>query len=429
MGPAFSLASTFGVMIAVAGTFALPALAATTVVMVLLALTFTQLAARFPDAGSSYGWARRAFGDDFGAYTAWVLLLANFFAVLATAIPAGSYTLALVAPKLVDNPAWDAGVGAIWVVACALILYLGIRSSARVAAALLVAELFILGASAVAGAMFSAPAPAARSPQTFHLSGFVAAMVLAIWMVDGWEVSASTSEETRGAPRSAGLGGILGLLVTAAFLFACSAAYLHVGGVAGLGEHQLDALAFVGTQLGGVWRTLLIITVLVSLTASLETTLLYLVRSVYAMGRDGVLPTALGRLGDSTRDPDVSLVVVTIASVLAMVLVGLVPSANAGLTLVLDGTAVFLGILFLTSCMAALRLRAQEDGPKGTPLFAATAGFALVIILVVAVAQSAPATRSCIVAGLALGVPVTLVPRMRRRFGKVQGPAVRNIGG
>jgi amino acid transporter len=430
MGPAFSIASTLGIMVAVSGSLALPALAATTVVMVLLALTFTQLAARYPDAGSSYGWARRAFGESAGTYTAWILLLANFFAVLATAIPAGSYTLALVAPNLVDNAAWDAGVGAVWTVACALILYLGIRSSARVAAALLIAELIVLGASTVASAMFAPHvSTGAAMPQTFGASGFVAAMVLAIWMVDGWEVSASTSEETRRAPRTAGQGGVLGLLVTAVFLFACSAAYLHAGGIAGLSSHQLDALAFVGTQLGGIWRTLLVITVLVSLTASLETTLLYLVRSVYAMGRDGVLPAALGRLGERTRDPDVSLVVVTIASLLALLLVALVPSASAGLSLVLDGTAVFLGILFLTSCAAALRLRAREDGPKDTPLYAATAGLALIVILFIAVAQAAPGTRTCIIAGIVLGIPLALAPRMRRRFGKVEGPAARNIGG
>jgi len=430
MGPAFSLASTLGVMVAVAGTSALPALAATTGVMLLLALTFAQLTARFPDAGSSYGWARRAFGSAAGAYTAWILLVANFFAVLATAIPAGSYTLALIAPQLVDSAAWDAGVGMVWIVACAAILYLGIRSSARVAAVLLIAELLVLAATAIAGGVHAAPSvasPAAGIPLT--AGAFVAAMVLGIWMVDGWEVSASTSEETRGASRTAGNGGILGLLVTAAFLFACSAAYVHAGGVAGLASHQTDALAFVGTRLGGAWRTLIVITVLVSLAASLETTLLYLVRSVYAMGRDGVLPPQLGRLGGGTHDPDVSLVVITVASLLAMLLVAFVPSANAGLTLVLNGTAVFLGILFLTSCAAALRLRRALPEPKDTPLFAASAGLALVVILSIAVAQAAPATRACILIFLALGVPVALGHRARRQGGKVQGAAVRNIGG
>jgi len=429
MGPAFSLASTLGVMVAVAGGLSLPALAAMTAIMLLIALTFSQLVAHFPDAGSSYGWARRAFGDRAGAYTAWILLVANFFAVLATAIPAGSYTLALIAPRLVDSAAWDAGVGCIWIVACAAILYLGVRSSALVAAVLLIAELAILAASAWAGEMFPAPAVVTAPQVASTGAGFVAAMVLAIWMVDGWEVSASTSEETRASSRSAGSGGILGLLVTAAFLFVCSAAYLHVAGVGGLASHQVDALAFTGERLGGVWRLLLVITVLVSLTASLETTLLYLVRSVYAMGRDGVLPAALGRLGATTFDPDVALVAVTCASLLAMVLVGFVPSANAALTLVLSGTSVFLGLLFLTSCGAWLRLRTQTSEPQGTPLFAATAGLALVAVLSIAVVQAEPATRSCILVALALGVPVALVYRTHRRSGKVESPAARNIGG
>ena len=428
MGPAFSLASTLGVMVAAAGGLALPALAAMTVIMLLLALTFSQLVTSFPDAGSSYGWARRAFGESAGAYTAWILLVANFFAVLATAIPAGSYTLALAAPRLVDSAAWDAGVGCAWIVACAVILYLGVRSSAKVAAVLLIAELLILAASAVAGATFPAPAAVAAPQVSATTAGFVAAMVLAIWMVDGWEVSASTSEETRAPSRSAGYGGVAGLLVTAAFLFVCSAAYLHVAGIGGLASHQVDALAFTGERLGGVWRVLLVITVLVSLTASLETTLLYLVRSVYAMGRDGVLPSSLGRLGSATDDPDVALIVVTCASLLAMVLVGFVPSANAALSLVLSGTSVFLGILFLTSCAAWLRLRAKSSQPKDTPLFAATAGLALLAILSIAIAQAAPPTRACILVALMLGVPVALFYHTRRR-GKVRSPAARNIGG
>jgi amino acid transporter len=426
MGPAFSLASTFGVMVAAAGSLTLAALAAITVVILFVALAFVQLAARFPDAGSSYGWARRAFGEGVGAYTAWILLLANFFGVLASAIPAGVYTLALFAPRLVDSAAWVAGTGCVWILACALILYLGVRSSARVAAVLLIAELTVLAVSAVAGELAPAPPPAAAASPAgaFGFGGFIGAMVLGIWLVDGWEVSASTSEETSGAPRTAGYGGVLGLVVTAAFLMVCAIAYLRVGGIAGITANQVDVLAFIGERLGGVWRTVLIATVLVSLTAALETTLLYLVRSVYAMGRDGVLPALLGRLGPRTRDPDVALTAVTIASLVAMAVVGLVPTANAGLTLVLDCTAVFLGLLFLTSCASALRLRDQE-----TPFFAAAGGAALIVILSVAVVQAAPPARWCIIVGLGLGLPIALGYAVRKRAGKVRSPAVGNIRG
>jgi amino acid transporter len=425
MGPAFSLASTLGVMVAAAGSLTILALLGTTIVLLLVAIAFMQLITQYPDAGSSYGWARRAFGEGIGAYTAWILIVANFFAVLATAIPAGTYTLALFAPSLVDSTLWSAAIGCAWIVAIALVLYLGIRSSARVAAVLLIAELVVLAASAFAG-MAHAPASAPAMPSAHSLGaiGFIEAMVLGIWMVDGWEVTASTSEETRDAARVAGIGGIVGLLVTAVFLIVCTLAYMHAGGVEGLAANQTDVLAFVGERLGGMWRTLLVVTVLVSLAATLETTLLYLVRSVYAMGRDGVLPGALGALGARTRDPDVALVAVTVASLLAMAIVGLVPSANDRLALVLNGSAVFLGLLFLISCLAALRLR-----PQGTPLFAAAGALALVVILTVAIVQAAPATRWCIVVALGLGLPITLGYAVRERMRKGQSPAAGNIGG
>src|SRR5262249_42983984 len=99
MGPAFSLAGTLGVMVAAAGAASAWALLATTGIMILVACTFAQLVTRFPNAGSSYSWARMAFGEGAGAYTAWILLIANFCAVLATAVPAGVYTLELVAPQ------------------------------------------------------------------------------------------------------------------------------------------------------------------------------------------------------------------------------------------------------------------------------------------------------------------------------------------
>ena len=132
------------------------------------------------------------------------------------------------------------------------------------------------------------------------------------------------------------------MLVAGAFLIACAVAYVHLGGVSALAGHEIDAVAFVGGRLGGSWRTILIATVLISLAAALETTLLYLVRSLYAMGRDGVVPAALGRLGRRTRDPDVALFAVSGGSLAAMLVVGFMPTANEALEIALGGTAVFL---------------------------------------------------------------------------------------
>ncbi len=73
-----------------------------------------------------------AFGRRAGAYGAWLLLLSNFFATMATAVPAGIYTLELLAPAHAQDPLWAACVGGVWIVASSVLLYVGIRPTAVV---------------------------------------------------------------------------------------------------------------------------------------------------------------------------------------------------------------------------------------------------------------------------------------------------------
>ncbi len=125
----------------------------------------------------------------------------------------------------------------------------------------------------------------------------IAAVAIGIWMIDGWEVSASTAEEAYDGSTAPGAGGLAGLLLTAVVLWICMTAFLRVGTLDGFAAHEGDALAYVGDAIGGgAWRIAITVTVLVSLAASLQTTLVYLSRSFYAMGRDGVLPERFGTL-------------------------------------------------------------------------------------------------------------------------------------
>jgi amino acid transporter len=232
-------------------------------------------------------------------------------------------------------------------------------------------------------------------------------MVLGIWMIDGWEVSASSSEEATGGARVPGRGGIVGLLVTAAVLFAAMGPYLHAGTVAGFVAHQSDAMSYVGDRIGGgAWRIVIVATVLVSTAATLWTTVLYLSRSVFAMGRGGVLPPATGAL-DARDVPRNALLLVFVCVAVATLATGVWPSVASALNLVLNGTAVFLGMLFCFSCVATIRALAGEPrAPRLATLVAPLlGGAALLAIVAIDVAQSDAATRAIEIGGLALGVP------------------------
>ncbi|MDE2571287.1 MAG: APC family permease, partial [bacterium] len=160
MAPAYSLAATLGLMVAAAGYDAPLALLMLCVPMLFVAFAFGHLVRRHPSAGSSYAWIRLAFGRNVGAYGAWLLLCANFFATMATAWPAATYTLALVAPEANPSPLLVSGVAILWILAATALLYAGARPTAEVSGVMLIAELAVLAVLVVACLMHPSAAPA-----------------------------------------------------------------------------------------------------------------------------------------------------------------------------------------------------------------------------------------------------------------------------
>jgi amino acid transporter len=410
MAPGFSLATTFGPITAASGGWAPWIVLAVGALMACIAGGYRLLGRRYPDAGSSYAWVGHAFGARAGAYAAWTLLVANLFAVLATALPAAAYTLDLLAPQLAADPRATAFVGVGWILAASALLVLGLRLTTVVAAVLLGAEFVVLAAAAVFALLRPVVVESAASaPPPMGAIGLATALAVGIWMIDGWEVSASTAEEAHGTSDTPGTGGMLGLAATIVLLVLCSVAYLRVGSVAGFLDHTNDALAYVGGALGGWWKTALAVTVLVSIASTLQTTLVYLSRSMYAMGRDGVLPRPLGAL-DRRSEPTAAVLVIAIVSSACALATGFSPSAKAGFDVVLGATSVFIGLLFLWSAMAAVATFRASRGTErlygfALPLLACVV---LVPILLLATVQRDATGRVFIGLAAALGVPFAL---------------------
>jgi amino acid transporter len=235
-------------------------------------------------------------------------------------------------------------------------------------------------------------------------------MTLAVWMSDGWEVSASTSEEVADANSASGRGGITGLIASTLILVACMFAYMHLGTIAGFTSNASDALAYVGDALGGTWwRPLIVITVLLSTLTTLWTTVLYLSRSVYAMGRDHVLPSKLGVL-DARNEPLTALTIITIVTILFELVTGLSKSANEQLQLVLNASSVFLGLLFVLTALAAVRrfLGTRVERLSGVVL-PAVGAVALGGVLIATIALEDRVLAAYAWGGLFLGIPFSLL--------------------
>jgi len=135
---------------------------------------------------------------------------------------------------------------------------------------------------------------------------------------------------------------------------------------------------------------------------------LYLTRSVYAMGRDGVLPRGLGSL-DPRNEPLRAMAVVAVLVTLCELVTGFSKSAADQLTTVLNASSVFLGLLFvLSAAAAAKRFWGEPAGRLGGVLVPLIGALALLGVLVatVAVEDHRLAGYACV--GVLLGIPFAL---------------------
>lgn len=217
--------------------------------------------------------------------------------------------LSRVAPAHEQDPIWAAVAGAIWILASSSLLYAGVRPTALVTLLALALEIGVLLIAALVAAL--------HPPVAAHVTA-------------------------QSAPLPASFG-ITGLVLSTLVLLACMYAFEHLGSVQGFADNQADALAYVGSLLGGPWwRVAIVVTVLLSTLSTLWTTILYLTRSVYAMGRDGVLLRILGAL-DARDEPLWSMGVVAVLVTLCELVTGFSKSAAEQLTLVLNASSLFLG--------------------------------------------------------------------------------------
>lgn len=423
MGPAYSLASTMGPVVAAAGAFAPLALTSLSAIMLCIAVSFAMLSRIAPNAGSSYSWIRMEFGNWVGAYGAWLLILSNFFATMAIAVPAGSYTLELLAPQYAQEPHWVAGVGAVWIVASTVLLYVGLRPTALVTFIALAFEMLVLMAAAVACYVVPHPVVHAAATHTggaipLTFAGFATAMTLGIWMSDGWEVSASTSEEMAADAGASGRGGILGLIVTTVVLVFCMTAFMHVGTPKGFADNAADSLEYVSVLLGGgAWKLLIVVAVMVSTLSTLWTTILYLSRSLFAMGRDRVLPRVLGKL-DGRNEPFWALAIVAVLTAICQLVTGYSSSANDQLNTVVTASSVFLGALFVLSAAATVRRFLGDPSARWTGVVVPAIGaLALLGVLAATVRFEDRVTQSYAWAGILLGIVFALWRAPKTRGG------------
>ncbi|MGW7237851.1 APC family permease [Streptomyces sp. NPDC054804] len=314
--PAYSLAATTAVLVGAVGLASPAALLWCAIPMLGIALAFSYLGRIDVNAGASYSWVGRTLHPFLGFVSGWALVVSATIFMVAGSLPAGSMTLSLFDSGLADNVALSTVVGAAWFLVMLAVVLGGARLTVRAQLLMSGIELAILLLFAVLALFHTGNARA------FHwswlgfshfdsVSGFASGALIAAFYYWGWDVTSNLSEETRNSRRTTGLAGLIGVGIVFALFEVFTIAVNVILSSDQIAANDANVLAVLGDEIAPGWGgKLLIVAVMLSTIATLETTLIQVTRSLFAMGRDRTMPAALGKVHRTWNTPHVAIAVV-----------------------------------------------------------------------------------------------------------------------
>jgi APA family basic amino acid/polyamine antiporter len=318
----------------------------------LAAMCYAEFASTVPVSGSAYTFSYASLGEFFAWIIGWDLILEMFLGASVVAQGWSAYLGAFLEQIGIVLPEQLSYGGAVDVPAILLVLVLGglmtigIKESLRVNLVLVAVKLFIVLFVIVAGLMFVNPAnyapfvPPAESsasasgltqpllqflsgiePATFGVGGILAGAALVFFAYIGFDVVATTAEETRRPQRDMPIGIIASLIICT--ILYCAVALVVTGMVSYRDLDPAAALANAFAYHGQSWMaTVISAGAVAGLTTVVLTLLIGATRIIFAMSRDGLLPQRLARVHPRLRTPWVISIVVT---VIVAVVAGVTP--------------------------------------------------------------------------------------------------------
>lgn len=298
------------------------------VVCLLAALAYAELSSAIPVAGSAYTFSYVIFGEFWAWLVGWALLLEL---VLAAAVVSRSWSEYLVATLVgfgVPVPETVAGylrfdsavnVGSLLLIALlTFVIATGTRLSVRVIRTVVIAKVAVVVFIVLLGVLYIHPRnftpfiPTAK-PGTgtepgvvlqqitgsvghqYGLFGIFAAAGVIIFAFIGFDLIATAAEDAREPRRAVPYGMLLGVGLVTVIYLAMAIVIIGMRPYTTLATNAPVSNAFAAVGLG--WAAKIInLGALLALTTVVMVVLIAQSRVIFAMGRDGLLPTGLSRV-------------------------------------------------------------------------------------------------------------------------------------
>ena len=284
----------------VAGAGMLVAIALAAFPMVLFAAAYAYLGSALPVAGASYEWPRRFLGPLAGFVIVWLRILGNVGAVTVLALVMVKY-LGMVAP-LPLKPTMAVAITAIFA-----LNYVGITVAARLQLALMALLLAVLAALVVLGAPHVELARVG-SPLAAGWSAIGASVPLLISLFLGIESAVEIGEEVRDPQRNLPLGIALAIALTAVVYGAVAFVALGLVGAERLAATDAPLLEAARVPFGRWAVPVIVVAATASILKSMNAVVVSFSRSLFAMGRSGVLPSRFAAIHPRFATPHLAVV-------------------------------------------------------------------------------------------------------------------------
>jgi amino acid transporter len=321
--PVYSLAATLGLIVAVNGNYTPLILVLGFIPVLFIAYAFRELNSAMPDCGTTFFWARKAFGPWAGWLGGWGVALAGIVVLANLAQIAGKYLWLLVGDgSLAENKWLVTATGVLFIVFMTYVNHRGIRLGEHVQRTLTYIQYISLGIFAVA--IIFRIAGGAPEGQAFDFEWFnpagafadpgavVHGALLALFIYWGWDTCLALNEETENPAKTPGRGAVISASVLVAIyvsvaLLVMMYATIGTDGI-GLGNeaNQDDVFLAMKDVVLGPWGWLIVVAVLASVLSSTQTTILPTARGTLSMGVHGALPARFGKVHERFMTPGFS---------------------------------------------------------------------------------------------------------------------------
>lgn len=287
---------------ALAGPGMLLAVVIAALPMFVVAVNYAFMGSALPSSGASYEWPRRFIHPAIGFAVAWLRIASSASAMVVLALVLVRYL-----SMVIELP-----TKATMFTMFALVLLanlFGVSIAAGV-------QKLLMGALVLLFMIFAAWGLPSVDPANFSpflnmgIEGVLACVPLLLSLFFGIEAATEVGEEIRNSRRMIPIGIALSILAAVILYLLVASVALGVLGSATLAKSEAPILD-TAKHFMGTWATPLIVTAaVVAIGKSLNAIFLIFSRSLYAMGRTGILPSALGRVHSQWGTPHVACLVV-----------------------------------------------------------------------------------------------------------------------